>query len=64
MQPEIRGTRQNNLFYRENFTSFSNPPSEVSWKPKYKTRNWIESRNSKGAVVMVLVALAVATDLT
>jgi hypothetical protein len=40
------------------------PPPEVSWNPKYKTRNWTESRNSKGAVVMVLVALAIATDLT
>jgi hypothetical protein len=35
-----------------------------SYKPKYKMRNWTESRNSKGAVVVVLVALAVATDLT
>jgi hypothetical protein len=40
------------------------PPPEGSWKPKYKMRNWIESRNSKGAVVVVLVALAIATDLT
>jgi hypothetical protein len=39
------------------------PPPEGSWKPKYKTRNWTESRNSKGAVVMV-VALPIATDLT
>jgi hypothetical protein len=39
------------------------PPPKGSWKPKYKMRNWIENRNSKRAVVVVL-ALAVATDLT
>jgi hypothetical protein len=35
-----------------------------SWKPKYRMRNWTESINRKGAVVAVLVALAIATDLT
>jgi hypothetical protein len=39
-------------------------PPKGSWKPKYRTRNWIESRNCKGAVVVALVALAIATDLT
>jgi hypothetical protein len=42
-----------------------NPPDlNGSWKPKYKKRNWIDSRISKGAVVVILVALAIATDLT
>jgi hypothetical protein len=40
------------------------PPPKGSWKPKYRMRNWTESRNSKGALVLVLVALAIATDLT
>jgi hypothetical protein len=39
-------------------------PPKGSWKPKYRMRNWIDSRFSKGGVVVVLVALAVATDLT
>jgi hypothetical protein len=39
-------------------------PPKGSWKPKYIIINWTERRNSKGAVVEVLVALAVATDLT
>jgi hypothetical protein len=38
----------------------SPPPSVL--EAKYRMRNWIESRNSKGVVVVVLVALA--TDLT
>jgi hypothetical protein len=40
------------------------PPPEASWKPKCKRRNLIESRNSNGAVVVVLIASAIATDLT
>jgi hypothetical protein len=39
-------------------------PSKGTRKPKYRMRNWSESRNSKGAVVVILVALAIATDLT
>jgi hypothetical protein len=35
------------------------PPPKGSWKPKQ-----IESRNSKGVVMVVLVALAIATGLT
>jgi hypothetical protein len=40
------------------------PPPKGSWKPKYRMRNWTERRNSNGAVVVALVALAIATDLT
>jgi hypothetical protein len=36
---------------------------EFSWKPKYKMRNLTESRNSKGAAMVVIVPLAIATDL-
>jgi hypothetical protein len=32
------------------------PPSVVSWKLKYKMRKGIASRNSKCAVVVVIVA--------
>jgi hypothetical protein len=32
-------------------------PPEIRWKPKYKMRNWTESRNINGAVVVVLEAL-------
>jgi hypothetical protein len=39
-------------------------PREGSYKPKYRMRNWTESINSKGAVVVTLVALAIATGLT
>jgi hypothetical protein len=39
-------------------------PPEGSWKPEYKMRNWSESRNNKGAVMVVLVMLSIATDLT
>jgi hypothetical protein len=46
------------------YTTPPPPPPRDSWKPKYKMKNWIETTNSKGAVVMVLVALAIATDLT
>jgi hypothetical protein len=39
-------------------------PLKGSLKPKYRLRKWTESRNMKAAVVVVLVALAIATDLT
>jgi hypothetical protein len=36
------------------------PPPKGSWKPKYRMRNWTESRNGKGTVVVVLVAIAIS----
>jgi hypothetical protein len=39
-------------------------PLKGSWKLKSNMINWTENRNSKAAVVVVLVALAIATDLT
>jgi hypothetical protein len=48
----------------ENKVKGGHNPPKGSWEPKYRMRNWTESRNSKGAVVVVLLALAIATDLT
>jgi hypothetical protein len=39
-------------------------PLEVSWKQKCKMRKWAESRNSNGAVVVVLVVTVILTELT
>jgi hypothetical protein len=39
-------------------------PSEVSWKLKYKTRKWIESRSSNGAVVVASLVIAIVAELT
>jgi hypothetical protein len=40
------------------------PSPKDCWKPNYRMRNLTESRNSKEAIVVVLVAFSVATDLT
>jgi hypothetical protein len=37
---------------------------DVSWKVKCKRRTWSESRNSNGAVVVVLVVTVIVTELT
>jgi hypothetical protein len=50
----------------ENKVKRGNNPHNGSWKPKYRMRNWTdkESRNFEGTVMVVLVTLAIATDLT
>jgi hypothetical protein len=40
------------------------PPSEVSWKLKYKIIKWIRSRNSNSAVVVVSVVIVIVNELT
>jgi hypothetical protein len=42
----------------------SPPPPEVSWSLKYKLREWIENRNSNGAVLLVSVVAVIITELT
>jgi hypothetical protein len=40
------------------------PLPEISWKSKYKMRNLTDCRNSNGAVMVVLIALAISANLT
>jgi hypothetical protein len=60
------GEANRRMFPTTNVLKMIMPLSESSTthssKPKCRMRNWIDSRNSKGAVVVVLVALAIATE--
>jgi hypothetical protein len=41
-----------------------NPLPDFIWKLNYKRREWIESGNSNGTVVVVSVLIVIVTELT